>query len=83
MFLITPFRLELSVRRNICIHTVTFYLIEPRRRVHLSSQVSQESGTVIMDTSMTASMAAKKTTTGVLFTLEGVDILLQNQTEVL
>ena len=49
----------------------------------MSSQVSQESGTVIMDTSMTASMAAKKTTTGVLFTLEGVELLLQNQTEVL
>lgn len=58
------------------------YVSEPVRRVPLTSQTSQESGTVVMDTPLASSMAAKKTTTAVLFTLEGMDMMLKHEGEV-
>lgn len=70
----------LKQKRNML--QVFIYFTEPIRRVPLTTQGSQESGTVVMDTPMTTSIAAKKTNTGVLFTLEGMELLLQNETDV-
>ncbi|XP_053396044.1 intermembrane lipid transfer protein VPS13A-like isoform X3 [Mercenaria mercenaria] len=54
---------------------------EPVRRTPVTTQTSEESGTVVMDTDMTSSMAAKKTSTVVLFTLEGMELVLSQDTK--
>lgn len=66
----------------LCVPCKLSYVSEPMRRVPLTSQTSQESGTVVMDTPLASSMAAKKTTTAVLFTLEGMDMMLKHEGEV-
>lgn len=52
------------------------------RRLPLASQTSEESGTVVMETDMTSSTVAKKTSTVVLFTLEGMELVLTQDTKV-
>ncbi|KAL4233205.1 hypothetical protein ACF0H5_007889 [Mactra antiquata] len=50
--------------------------IEPVRRPPIHSQTSEESGTVIIDPTMSSSISSKKSSTVVLFTLEGMELIL-------
>lgn len=56
---------------------------EPARRTPIITQTSEESGTVVVDTAMISSTAAKKTSTVVLFTMEGMELVLNQDTKVL
>ena len=64
---------------------VTFFFlsfIEPARRTTITTQTSEESGTVVMDTDMTSSTSVRKTSTVVLFTMEGMELVLTKDTRV-
>ena len=68
------------VRMSIVLHTC--FITEPVI-ASLRHRQSIESGTVVMETPMTASVSSKKMSAAVLFTLEGMELVLYQEIEVL